>query len=292
MLAALVILILLIVAMPVTIFFNGPSVVGLLAAAGAVSVAIVGVRIRPGEAGFLSMVIRPVAIAAVIPAIWMLIQAIPLQSSGLAHPIWRTTAAALGLPLAGSISIDPGLTLISFVRYLSTTAIAFVAAAVAINRQRAEWIFFALAISTTLVALMELGFALGIFSFQDFGNAQVRAIATDCASLGVIFAVAAAMQSKIEQSGQTSYSIWPKFALSLVALAICSLAVIVSASAPAYFAVGCGVATLIVDNYDPTLQHWTMGDCSDHILGNICRGRSCRSPAWYANAGINVGVCK
>lgn len=73
MLAALVILILLIVAMPVTIFFDGPSVVGLLAAAGAASVAIVGVRIRPGEAGFLSMVIRPVAIAALIPAIWMLI---------------------------------------------------------------------------------------------------------------------------------------------------------------------------------------------------------------------------
>jgi hypothetical protein len=246
MLPALVILVLLIVATPITIFFNGPGVVGLLAAAGAVSVAIVGIRIRPGEANFLSSVIRPVAIASAVPAIWMLIQAMPLQSSGLAHPIWKTTAASLGLPLAGSVSIDPGLTLISFVRYLSTTAIAFVAAAVAINRQRAEWVLFALAISTTLVALMELGFVLGIFSFQGFGNAQARAIATDCAGLGVIFAVAATMQSKIEQSGQASYSIWPKFALSLVALAICLLAVIVSASAPAYFAVSCGVATLIV----------------------------------------------
>src|SRR5262249_53998203 len=209
--------------------------------AGAVSVAIVGLRIRPGEANFLSSVIRPVAIASAVPAIWMLIQAMPLQSSGLAHPIWKTTAASLGLPLAGSISVDPGATLISFVQYLSTTAIGFVAAALAINRRRAELIFFALIIVATLIALLELAFVLGIFSFQGFGGGQARAITADCASLGVVFAAAASIQSKTSQSDQTIY-----FAASLTALATCWLATIAGASATTHFAVICGVVTLIV----------------------------------------------
>ena len=66
--------------------------------------------------------------------------------------------------MAGSISIDPGATLISFVRYLSAVAIAFVAAAVAIDRRRAEWIFFALTVAMTLIALMSLAFSLGLFT--------------------------------------------------------------------------------------------------------------------------------
>ena len=247
MLLALIILVLLILATPITIILNGPTIAGLLAAAAAISVAIVGIRIRPREAGFLSAVIRPVAIAAAVPAIWMLIQAIPLQGSGLAHPIWKSAAAALGLPLAGSISIDPGATLMSFVRYLSATAIAFVAAAVAIDRRRAEWILFVLTIATTLIALMALGANLGVFTFPNSGDGgQARIVATDCAGLGVIFAAAAALQSKARRPDQTSSWIWPTFVASLVALAICLLAVIVGASAPTYFAVICGVTTLIV----------------------------------------------
>src|SRR5262245_39493660 len=141
MVLALFILVLLILAAPVTVFLDNPIIRSLIAAAAAVSVAVVGLRMRPGEAGFLSKVIRPVALMAVLPAVWMLIQAMPLPSSGLAHPIWKTAASALGIPLAGSISIDPGATLLAFAQYLSATAIAFVAAAVAIDRRRAEWVF-------------------------------------------------------------------------------------------------------------------------------------------------------
>ena len=247
MLLALIVLVLLILAMPIAIILNGPTIEGLLAAAAAISLAIVGIRIRPRETGFLSAVIRPVAIAAAVPAIWMLIQVIPLQGSDLAHPIWKSAAAALGLPLFGSISIDPGATLMSFVRYLSATAIAFVAVAVAIDRRRAEWILFVLAMATALIAVMAVGVNLGVFTFANsYDGGQARTVATDCAGLGVILAGAAALQSKARQSDQTSSWIWPRFAASLVALAISLLAVIVGGSAPTYFAVICGVATLIV----------------------------------------------
>ena len=55
----LVILVSLILATPVTIVVDGPIIPGLLAAVAAMSLAIVGLRIRPREAGFLSSVIGP-----------------------------------------------------------------------------------------------------------------------------------------------------------------------------------------------------------------------------------------
>ena len=169
----LLILVLLILATPITIIFDGLVIQGVVAAIAAVSVGIVAVRIRPGEARFLVNVIRPVAVVAAVPAIWMLIQVIPMQNVGLAHPIWKSAAAALGHPLSGSISIDPGATFISFVRYLSAAAIAFVAAAVAIDRRRAEWILLALTTATTLIALMALTrLKVGIYFFKRSDDEQ------------------------------------------------------------------------------------------------------------------------
>jgi len=145
---------LLIVTTPAILVFDLPILHGLVTAVAAVSVAIVALRIRPGEAGFLSSVIRPIAIIACVPALWMIVQVLPLKAVGLAHPIWESAAAALGRPLAGSISIDPGATLISLARFLSIAGIAFVAAAVAVDRNRAAWIFVTLTASTSLIASM------------------------------------------------------------------------------------------------------------------------------------------
>lgn len=66
-------LILLIVTTPAFIIFDGPIVHGSVAAVASVLLAIVALRIRAGEASFLATVIRPVAIVAVVPAVWMLI---------------------------------------------------------------------------------------------------------------------------------------------------------------------------------------------------------------------------
>lgn len=244
---------LLIVTTPVSLLFDGPIIHGLVTAAAAVSVAIVGLRIRPGEAGFLSTVIRPMAIVAAVPALWMLFQVLPLKTVGLANPIWESAAAALGRPLAGSISIDPGATLISLARYLTTAAIAFVAAAVAVDRRRAEWVLFALTAATTLIALMVLAADLDGFTLlsnNDGGPAGNAA--TESAGLGVILAVAAAFHTfelgKTQRPGQgrSTVGIWLTFVACLVAVAICSLAVIEGATYQAYFAVTCGVATLAV----------------------------------------------
>jgi hypothetical protein len=250
---ALLILVLLIFATPITIVFDGLVVQGFVAAFAAVLLAIVALRIRPGEARFLSSVIRPVAVVAAVPAIWMLIQLLPMQHVGLAHPIWKSTAAALGQPVVESITIDPGATLISFVRYVSAAAIAFVAAAVATDRRRAEWALLALTGATTLMALIALALKTGIFTFlgaTDREHASITAV--DGASLGIIFATAAVLLSSERGKAQRPHQdkattlIWPLFTACLIALGTCFVAVVNQATSQNYYAVFCGLSTFAI----------------------------------------------
>jgi hypothetical protein len=84
---------------------------GLLAAYVAVTMIVVAWSIYPGEADYLSTILRPALILASIPAVWMLIQALPLPISSLQHPIWASAQAALSNPPVGGISVDLGATL-------------------------------------------------------------------------------------------------------------------------------------------------------------------------------------
>jgi hypothetical protein len=108
----------------------------------AYAVALVEVSIQPGEAGHLVSLIRPIAMIASILAVWMLAQTIPLPIKSWAHPIWASAETALDNPIAGSITIDLGATLVAICRYFSAIAILFVAVAVTIDRMRAEWVLF------------------------------------------------------------------------------------------------------------------------------------------------------
>ena len=53
---------------PALLVVDGPKIYGALVAYAAVAVALVGASIRPGEAGHLASVIRPIATIAAIPA--------------------------------------------------------------------------------------------------------------------------------------------------------------------------------------------------------------------------------
>jgi hypothetical protein len=250
MFPAPILLYLLLVTTPASLVYDGPISHGLIIAVAAVLVAIVALRIRPREAGFLIMLIRPAAIVAAVPMLWIVIQVLPLNISWLVHPIWKSAATALGRPIAGSISIDPGLTLIALARYLSLAAIAFVTAAIAIDRHRAGWILFALTVATTLSALTLLAAGRGDLTFLS-DNAALAAsyAATDCAALGVILAVAAALHmfeggNAGADPRHSAVWLWSTFAACFIAYAICCFALIFGATSEAYFAVACGLAVL------------------------------------------------
>ena len=245
-------LVLLVFSAPVAILADGPVVHGLIAAAAAVSIAVIVLKVRPGEAGFLSALIRPIVYVAAVPALWMIVQLMPIQTPGLAHSVWTSATAAIGLPLAETISIDPGATLIALVRYLSTIAIALAAAALSIDRWRAQWILLALVAAATVSALIALAPKSGFIPFisSEKASEQSGLISTTVAGLGVILSLAAGLHmisQRISHSKQTnSNRSGLIFAACAIAFVLCCVTIIAAGTSQIYFAVVCGVATLIV----------------------------------------------
>src|SRR6516162_2297410 len=180
------ILVALICAAPVMLLWDGLIMQGLLAGMIAVALGITAQTLRPGETEFLVSIFRPLAAVGAVPAVWVVIQLLPLRL--LAHPIWKSAETALGHPVAGTISVDPGASIIALGQYLSIVGVALLSAAVAVDRQRAEWILFALTAAG-------VGLALILFfpgaQFSTFARAQ----AIDCVSMGTIIAGTACIRT-------------------------------------------------------------------------------------------------
>jgi hypothetical protein len=138
-------------------------------------------------------------------------------------------------------------------KYLSVVAVAFVAAAVAIDRHRAEWLLFAQTTSTALIALVIVAAHFGIPTIASVDGAGLTTdAATDCAGLGVIVSITAVFQTadRTQSRGtkKDGSATWSRLILvgCAVAFALCCWAIILSAKTQTYFAVTCGIATLII----------------------------------------------
>jgi hypothetical protein len=185
------ILIVLICASPLILLWDKLIVQGLLAGLVAIALAITALTLRPGETTFLVLVSRALLVAAAIPMLWVILQILPLHL--LAHPIWRSAETVLQHPIAGSISVDPGASVIALGRYLIIAAVAFLSAAVAVDRLRAKWILFALSAATTVIAVIVISHDL---LFPDGWLASMpHEQAIDCAGLGTMIAGAACIRS-------------------------------------------------------------------------------------------------
>jgi hypothetical protein len=225
---------------PAILLWDGLIMQGLLAGIVAVALAITARALRPGETGFLVSIVRPAAVIAAVPALWVVIQVLPLGV--LAHPIWKSAETALGHPVAGTISVDPGASIIAVGQYLSIVGVVFLSAAVAVDRQRAEWILFALTAVGVALALML--FFRGV-EFPMFARAQ----AIDCVSMGTIVAGAACIRT-IERyetrrsSRSVSVLLWTFVACS-TALMICCAVELFGATRETLIATVYGIFALI-----------------------------------------------
>lgn len=236
----------LICASPLALLWDGLMVQGFVAGIVAVAIAMTAISLRPGETEFLISVVRPVLIAAAIPALWVVLQIIPFGI--FAHPIWRSASTALNELMRGSISVDPATSIISLGDYLLLAAVAFLSAAVAVDRLRSEWILFALSIATSLAGLIVIGHQFVSSWPTPFALAQ----ATECVSLGTIVAATACVRT-IERYGmrrhqtaslQQSRLILQSFIPGFTALVICGLAFSLIATYAAAFATVYGLLTL------------------------------------------------
>jgi hypothetical protein len=249
---ARLILICLIYAVPAVLLIDGSIIQGIVAITLSVGIAVVAGTIRQGEADFLLTVIRPIVGFAIIVALWGLFQLLPLKSVGLAHPIWQSAEQALGYPVSGSISIDPGATLLALGQYLSTLAVALLAAAVAVNRERAESVLSALMGATALVAVVMIGHdALGFNFLNEDNGSSARAQARTSIALGVIFSVAALMRTferydtshvRLERSVTTPVR---TFVACATALTFCLIGLALDLTLNLMFIVTYGVGSLL-----------------------------------------------
>jgi hypothetical protein len=214
-------------------------------------VGLVGALIRPGEAGHLATITRPVGIISAIFVLWLLIQMMPLPIKSWAHPIWSDAETTLGTPMAGSITIDPGATLVAICRCLSAIAIFFVATAVTINRMRAERVLYWLVGALTICAVLQILHGLVAFPFLDVATeVGFSASTTALCALGVVMAAAVVVRT-IEWRYETPPSETDLTNLSvmspaLVACSICGLSLVIFAPALANVATATGLATFIV----------------------------------------------
>src|SRR5258708_6163722 len=195
--AAYIGLLVLIAATPVSLFFDNLVVAGAIQLYAALSMMIIAIGIRPGEARhYFKLVCVPGALAA-IPLLWMLIQLLPIGIGSLSRSIWESAASALETPrLWASITIDPGLTLIAVSRLATMAGIAFVATVVSIDRQRAKKLLLLLASAAAVISLVLLASQLGGFnSKNELGANGTHATMMTAGIVGIILFVASAIMA-------------------------------------------------------------------------------------------------
>jgi hypothetical protein len=238
---------------PLFLISDSLLVQGSFAAFISVTMIIVAWSIRPGEADYLSIIVRSAAALASIPAIWISIQLLPMPIGSVQHPIWASAQAALSTQPLGKISIDPGNTLIALTRYFSAGGLFFVATAVTIDRRRAEITLMWLAAIVTLTAAVLIIHDLVGFSYLgEINSIGPRASITAAATLGTVLTAATIIYAieRYETRRSRSDVSWLSYGIIIVAaffgFALCWVAILLFIGGPSTFAATCGFGTLIL----------------------------------------------
>lgn len=248
MTAVFTILVLLIAVTPVLTITGGVVAEGLLLATTAIAVALLVLTASAGELRRLGTLLAPLAPVALIPCVWMLAQIAPVPA-WLAHPAWSSAAVALDRPLHGAISLDIGATLLSLGRYCLALATMIVAAAVALDRQRAETILFLSTAAAVSIAAGLIGFDLGALRFADIEPSAQRGQMLTIAVIGLVLSCATGIRfyeshrSAGAAHGKSDASPIMAAVASTVAVAICLYAVAIDPSLLP--AAACGIIVMV-----------------------------------------------
>jgi hypothetical protein len=230
---------------PAVLLWGGPESLGIVAGIIALALTVTSFALRPVETKFLLSTVRPAVVIAAVPALWILLQVLPLGA--FAHPIWTSARSALGHPITGTISVDPGMTAIGLCQYLTLAAAGLLSTAVAVDRRRAEWLLLALMIGGVISGLLVMTHD---YLFAALKRPFPRAQAVDCAVMGAVIASAACIrileQYDAGHSGRGSIpNLARRLALSCIALAICTGAVLLNGNSGMFVATVCGIVVLV-----------------------------------------------
>lgn len=239
---------------PISFAVDGPIVHGLFTAWTALVVMTAAWSLPPAEAGHVRQLLRPFVIAAAVPAALMLLQILPNPISSWNHPVWVAAADALGRPIFGSISLSPGDTLLALTRYVTAMALLFTAAALTVDRSRAETVLATFTAVSTLAALVLIVHDAGGFYFLgEVTSTEPRATIHALSGFGLILSATGIIQSIERYETRRSRSehriARSTFVLTAavwaIAFALCALALALFSPGSARFAAVCGLATLL-----------------------------------------------
>jgi hypothetical protein len=161
-------LLLIVAAAPVAMFAPEALARQLIATIAASALLAVAVEAPPGLLRHLARIQRPWIASFACAAAYLAAQLLPIPVAAPAHPVWSGVAAALTPPPFGHVTIDLGATLLSLETLLACFAVALTAAAVAIERARAERALFWVAGASTAAAV---ALAAGEYVVPSHGDA-------------------------------------------------------------------------------------------------------------------------
>jgi len=173
---------------PVLIPFDGSLAQSLIEILAAMALASVATTVRAADVNLAAQITSRLRIAVAIPAIWMLIQLLPMPFSGMTHSIWINADEALNHRSFGHISIDLGQTIQAIIFYLANIALIIVSVFAARDRRRAELVLFVLTAIATLATVLLLIARFLPAARMPFGEAG--GILAAVSSLGIILSLA------------------------------------------------------------------------------------------------------
>lgn len=224
---------------------------GFLSLYAAVVLIAIALSIRPGEATHIVTSARWAFALAAIPFVWGIIQLLPFPANGVSRSIWQSAAGTLRASLWPKITIDPGLTILALLHWLTLVAIGIAAAAASIERQHAERILLALGIATVAISLILLVGHLGAFGLlSDAAANRARSATSTTAAFGIVLNAAIGVMIVERYFMRTKQDIRWNLIIPLAGAVggfiVCALALVVAAPLSATFAASCGFVVIVL----------------------------------------------
>jgi hypothetical protein len=211
---------------PTLVFSDGLVAQSIIAALAALAVAFVGISARAADVNFAGQATRYLKLAAAVPAIWMIVQILPMPFSAMSHSIWINANEALDQQGWGHISVDIGRTIQALAFYLANVSLIVVAVFVAKDRRRAELLLFALTaislLATIALLIGKSGLITGLTPREADGTLSALS------ALGVILSLTTGVHS-IERYESKRRETEPPRQTIRTALALCGAGLLICA---------------------------------------------------------------
>jgi len=168
---------------------DGSAVRSLISVLAAIALVFSGISARAADVKFAGQVTRHLKLAFALPAIWMVIQTLPLPFG--AHSIWISASEALGRQAWGHISIDLGATCLALIFYLANVSLVLLTLFVTKDRGRAELVLVVLtgvtAVTSAILLIGNWGLVSGLEATDEVRSA--------IGALGILLSLASAVRA-------------------------------------------------------------------------------------------------